>query len=110
MGQTRGSTPLNAFQITATPQGAADYPDGMLDASGKILGTYMHGLFHNDEFRQGFLNNLRRLWKLPDNKGVSAAKEDEYDKLAELVRQNLDIAKVYKIMENGISGFPLLRE
>jgi adenosylcobyric acid synthase len=103
MGQTRSHEQFSAFQITGTPQGPADYPDGVLDSSGKILGTYLHGLFHNDDFRQAFLNNLRRFWGLPDNKsGSAAAKDREYDKLAELVRQNLDIARIYRIMERGL--------
>jgi adenosylcobyric acid synthase len=102
MGRTITSASDGVFHINATPQGTADYTDGALDASGKVMGTYLHGLFFNDEFRAGFLNNLRRLNGLPDNKGGSAAKADEYDKLAELVRQNLDIAGVYKIVEAGI--------
>jgi adenosylcobyric acid synthase len=103
MGQTRGGEQLSAFQITGTPQGPADYPDGVLDSQGKILGTYLHGLFHNDDFRQAFLNNLRRFWGLPDNKsGSAAAKDREYDKLADLVRQNLDIARIYRIIERGL--------
>ena len=103
MGQTRSQEVTNAFHITATPQETVDYPDGALDASGRILGTYLHGLFYNDDFRQGFLNNLRRLCGLPDNRvGAGLNKDREYDKLAEIVRRNLDIAKIYQIMENEI--------
>lgn len=103
MGQTSTNALSNAFQITATPQGPADYPDGVLDSSGKILGTYLHGLFHNDDFRQGFLNNLRRLYGLPDNKAGSVmSKDHEYDKLADLVRRNMDIERIYQIIEAGV--------
>ena len=102
MGQTRSEEKTSAFQITETPQGKADYTDGVLNAQGTILGTYIHGLFHNDEFRQTFLNNLRRHWGLEGNKvGTDTDKDKQYDKLAELVRQNLNMTEVYKIMEAG---------
>ena len=103
MGQTRGNEQSAAFQITATPQGPADYSDGVLNPKGTILGTYMHGLFHNDDFRQVFLNNLRRFWGLAESKGSGAASKDrEYDKLADLVRHSLDIPEIYQIMEKGV--------
>jgi len=102
MGQTRSEEKTSAFQITETPQGKADYTDGVLNAQGTILGTYIHGLFHNDEFRQTFLNNLRRHWGLEGNKvGTDTDKDKQYDKFAELVRQNLNVTEVYKIMEAG---------
>ena len=102
MGQTRSEEKTSAFQITETPQGKADRNDGMLNKQGTILGTYMHGLFYNDEFRQTFLNNLRRHWGLEGNKvGTDTDKDKQYDKLAELVRQNLNMTEVYKIMEAG---------
>ncbi|MGD0780696.1 MAG: cobyric acid synthase [Dehalococcoidales bacterium] len=103
MGQTRSEEKSNAFKVIETPQGRTDYLDGALDATGMILGTYMHGLFHNDSFRQVFLNNLRRRWGLVENStGVGTEKDRQYDKLAELVRQNIDMARIYRIIEAGI--------
>jgi len=102
MGRT-GVSERSALMITGTPQGEINYPDGALDVSGIVLGTYLHGILQNDEFRHVLLNNVRRLWGLPENKKhVIFSKDREYDKLAELVRQNLDMAGVYKIMETGI--------
>jgi adenosylcobyric acid synthase len=99
MGQTHSEEKANAFQIIETPQGVTDYTDGVLNPRGTILGTYMHGLFHNDDFRQTFLNNLRRYWGLPENtNNASSAKEEQYDKLADLVRRSLDIPEIYRIM------------
>ncbi len=103
MGQTRSEEKSSAFQITETPQGPADYPDGVLNPQGTILGTYMHGLFYNDGFRQVFLNNLRRYWELEESKDSSInIKEQQYDKLAELVRRSLDITQIYRIMEESV--------
>ncbi len=100
MGQTRSEEKASAFQIIETPQGVADYADGVLNARGTILGSYLHGLFHNDSFRQTFLNNLRKHWGLAESEGNSKIdKERQYDRLAELVRQSLDIPEIYRIME-----------
>ncbi len=103
MGQTRRGEKLSAFKIVETPQGPADYTDGVLNSKGTILGTYLHGLFHNDSFRQGFLNNLRRYWGLPDDTGeMKNNKEEQYDKLAEHVRRSLKIPEIYRIMEGQV--------
>ena len=103
MGQPRRGEKADAFRITETPQGPADYTDGALNEKGTIIGTYLHGLFHNDAFRQTFLNNLRRHWGLAENAaGTILDKDREYDKLAELVRQSLNLPEIYRILEAGV--------
>jgi adenosylcobyric acid synthase len=103
MGQTTGNNTAAIFRVTSTPQGQADYTDGMINAKGNIFGTYIHGLFFNDDFRQTFLNNVRKYWGLAENdKGYIFGKDTEYDKLAEVVRKNMDIASIYRIMEAGL--------
>lgn len=102
MGQSRTEEQTKAFQIIQTPQGKTDYADGSLNEQGTIFGTYMHGLFQNDNFRQAFLNNLRRHWGVEESQGGTQDKEKQYDKLAALIRENLNIAEIYRIMEAGV--------
>ena len=103
MGQTDSQEKASTFRITETPEGSTDYGDGMLSKSGTVLGTYMHGLFYNREFCRVFLNALRRRWGLPaDEDKITTYKSDEYDKLAKLVRENLDIPAIYRIMQDKI--------
>jgi adenosylcobyric acid synthase len=103
MGQTQSREKMIAFRIIETPQGATDYTDGILNEKGTVFGTYIHGLFHNDDFRKVFLNNLRRYWGLSENqKGAATDKDRQYDKLADLVRGSLDIPRIYRIMEEDI--------
>ena len=102
MGQSYTEEQMKVFQIIQTPQGKTDYADGALNEQGTILGTYMHGLFQNDDFRQAFLNNLRRHWGMEESKGGNTSKEQQYDKLAVLIRENLNIAEIYRIMEAGV--------
>jgi adenosylcobyric acid synthase len=102
MGQTQTEGGSSPFRIYRTPEGAVDYEDGTMNASGTVLGTYMHGIFNNSGFRQGLLNWLRRRRGLPEIWGAGVDKEKEYDRLADLVRRNLDMKRLYKIMESGV--------
>jgi len=103
MGQTEGSEDTSAFHIRETPKGKVDYFDGRLNAQGTVLGTYMHGLFHNTGFRKALLNGLRRRCGLPENwDSPVTEKEEQYDRLAELVRHSLDMPAIYRILERGV--------
>ena len=102
MGQTRVASGAPAFHVCATPEGPADYADGVLDSRGMVMGTYLHGLFYNDAFRQAFLNNLRRLYGLAESNGATVSRDRDYDKLADLVRGSLDMPQVYRILEDGV--------
>jgi adenosylcobyric acid synthase len=103
MGQTPGREENSVLKIVETPRGDVDYFDGTRDPDGTVLGTYLHGLFYNDEFREAFLNNLRRHWGMVENaEGAALAKGPEYDKLAALVRSNLNIPGIYRIIEESV--------
>lgn len=73
-------------------------------AKENIFGTYIHGIFDNEKFTRNFLNNIRKrkgLEPLDYSFSFSEFKENEYNKLANLVRENLDMSKVYKIMQGN---------
>ena len=101
MGQTygNGSAP---FRITERSGTAVDSPDGACDEDGLTVGTYMHGLFHNHSLRHSLLMNLarRRGIELPD--GAILDLDAEYDKLAALVRESVDMDAIYGIA--GLDG------
>ena len=66
-----------------------------------VAGTYIHGIFDNSEFTSHFLNEVRKLKgldRIDENFSYSDYKNREYDKLAEVLRENLDIQKIYEIM------------
>jgi adenosylcobyric acid synthase len=97
MGQTKSQNHLPAFQITETPQGKPDYYDGTITNNGLIFGTYIHGIFHNTDFTHAILNRLRQRRGLPTTTATIINRQEHYDKLAELVRQNIDMQRVYEI-------------
>jgi adenosylcobyric acid synthase len=96
MGQTRGQGLAQPFQVAADRQ--EPHPDGATDEKGHIFGTYLHGLFHNEGFRKTFLNALRRRKGLAPIPGPALpSTEEQYDRLAELVRRSLNLDLVYRL-------------
>ncbi|MBW4083486.1 cobyric acid synthase [Paenibacillus sp. S150] len=76
-------------------------PEGWGTPEGRVWGTYLHGLFHNDGLRRAWLDGLRLskgLAPLTQTFSAAALREQEFDKLADAVRANLDMAAVYEIM------------
>ncbi|MFR8620000.1 MAG: cobyric acid synthase CobQ, partial [Romboutsia timonensis] len=67
-----------------------------------VVGTYIHGIFDEIDFTRELLNSIREekgLEKLQSNvTSFDEFKQNEYDKLADLLRENLDIQKIYEIM------------
>jgi len=67
-----------------------------------VFATYIHGIFDNSKFTNDFLNVVRRKKYMPEQKETlffNEFKEREYDKLAKLLRENLDIEEIYKILD-----------
>ncbi|WP_430735635.1 cobyric acid synthase [Halodesulfovibrio aestuarii] len=65
-----------------------------------VWGTYLHGVFDNDEFRRAFLNDLRIRKGLSPLQGVqtSFSIDPALDRLAHTVREALDMKKVYEVL------------
>lgn len=99
MGETTlldGVRPL--MQLCKNGQYTAD---GAVSDNGQVFGTYLHGLFDSDAFTRALVNGLR------ERKGLTALGSDfhyahykaqQFDILAESMRQHIDIEKIYSIM------------
>ena len=78
--------------------------DGCVNESGNVIGTYIHGIFDNIEFTRTILNNVRKIKGLDsiesEIKSFSEFKEKEYNRLADIVRENVDMDKIYAIINN----------
>ncbi|MTI82039.1 MAG: cobyric acid synthase [Firmicutes bacterium] len=80
---------------------------GTASFCGRVWGTYLHGIFENIELTLAWVNSLRRDRGLADIKvsQVSTISRDAvYDKLADQVRQHLNMEKLYRIIiqESGV--------
>lgn len=66
-----------------------------------IIATYLHGIFDNKDFTDVLLNEIRRrkgLEEVNNNISYEEYKLKEFDKLEKLVRENVDIDEIYKII------------
>ncbi len=104
MGQTvlkEGARPF--VHIEQRLEEKVDVMDGAIDESGRVFGTYLHGIFDNREFSEAFVNQIRHekgLDKLESSKETfSDFKNREYDKLAEILEQSLDIDAIIRIAD-----------
>jgi adenosylcobyric acid synthase len=87
-----------AFKIMRRSEVSVDIEDGAVLDGGRVWGTYIHGLFDNDEFRKRFIDSLKGDGVEGRIGSFVAFKEMEYDRLATLVRANLDMETLYNIL------------
>jgi adenosylcobyric acid synthase len=59
----------------------------------------VHGIFENDSLRAALLRSLRRRRGLPDpaTPGPSVPKQDEFDRLAAMLREHLDLPELRRL-------------
>ena len=101
MGITTGEGVDHPFRIEDRADAAvteATAWDGAMDDRGLVLGTYVHGLFHNGELCQSLLREVarRKGVALPDA-SQELSLDREYDKLAEWVRGSLNMDLIYEM-------------
>ena len=94
---------LPVFHVYHSLEEDQEYDEGAINSEGTVMGTYLHGIFDNAVFRNGFLKSLRTYHKLPErNEDIPASREKNYDRLAENVRRHLDMKKIYEIIESEL--------
>ena len=75
--------------------------------SENIFGTYVHGIFDAPGIAETVVNALLRKKGLPALEEAAAFnfeayRESQYDRLAEILRQHLDMKEIYRILEAGV--------
>lgn len=74
-------------------------------ARGNVIGTYVHGFFDSEEISKSIIAALMRekgIYEMPKTFDMQSHKENSYEELARIARQNMDIQKIYEIIERGI--------
>lgn len=104
-----GTTELNTSYLVAplfnVNKGNGNNDLGLYDGacSNNVFGTYLHGIFHNYNFRREFLNYLREKKGLEKKYGedpYETKKDYSLNKLAEIVEKNLDMEIIDKLLFN----------
>lgn len=68
--------------------------DGCVSEDGKVAGTYLHGIFDNDTF----VNEYFPVQHKKQEQTLEQFKQIQYDKLADLIRNSLDMEQIYRII------------
>jgi adenosylcobyric acid synthase len=100
MGQTYRNGMTAPFRIEKRSAKICSDDDGALSADGNVIGTYIHGLFHNDGLRDGVLQELgRRKGQTFAASPVKFSADEQYDKLAAHVRASLNMELIQRILD-----------
>jgi adenosylcobyric acid synthase len=105
MGETR-RTAKSAKPFAAIIERAGkrvDIQDGCISQEGNVMGTYIHGIFDNDDFRFKLILHLEKKKGQRPSRGYltefKRIKEQKYDELADMVRQNVNMGIIYDMMK-----------
>nr|WP_246627362.1 cobyric acid synthase [Paenibacillus solanacearum] len=101
MGQTEFTRPVrHPFEIVR--EDGSRQEEGAATEDGRVWGTYLHGILHNDDFRRAWLNRVRLdkgLEPLPAELRFMERREAAFDRLADHVRAHLDLPQLYAMIK-----------
>jgi len=101
-GRTSPGAP-SPFAIVERGGRPVDEMDGAVNATGTVLGTYLHGLFENDALRKVLLQCLAARKGIVADPRWGAPRADRYERLADAVARAIDVPAIAKLV--GLS-FP----
>ena len=80
---------------------------------GAVAGTIWHGLLENDAFRRDYLADVARAagrrFVVSSSTSFSSVREAKFERLADLVAENLDTGAVYRLLDGLPTDFRTLR-
>ena len=105
MGTTKFTKEANhPFMITKRADKDVQVAEGVINQEQNVMGAYIHGIFDNDKYRRSLINILRKrkgLEALPVSTNYAAAKQAAFNRLADTVRQNMNMEKLREILQDA---------
>ena len=92
------------FTITKRSETPITVVDGFIDGHHQVMGTYIHGVFDNDEFRRFIINQLRLRKGLEETPVVFhyfEHKNKAYNRLADIVEEHLDMDYIMTLLKDN---------
>ncbi len=104
MGQTERALPPLAYVMESQSGSHLAKMDGCQRKN--VYGTYIHGFFDSENIADTVVTALRKKKGLATQPGTAVSyleyKEKQYDRLADLLRESLDMDRIYSLM--GLRG------
>jgi len=88
IGRTEGADRARPFALID------GQPEGAISASGKVIGSYLHGLFGADDFRAAFLSGLGIK---ASGQSHAAGVEDTLEALADHIEAHLEVTGLLRL-------------
>ena len=78
--------------------------DGVSNAQGNVLGTYLHGIFDDGQFFRALIRHIRGDAAASDSPALTMDqfREREFDRIADIVRASVDMDRIYRIIKGQI--------
>lgn len=109
-GKSNKLIPL--FRIKSRGDNPVDIDDGFIKpnggTNGTVFGSYIHGIFNNYFIRKLILDMLRKKNNIKSDNNTDGFlsyevfKQKQYDRLADIYRENMNMDLFYRILENGL--------
>jgi len=97
-----GRTKAEGYIFELTRESGRKTFDGVASEDGMVFGTYLHGIFENNAFRRRLLNSVRKKKGLselpPRDVDPILERQREYDRIADVVRGNIDMDFIYGLL------------
>lgn len=103
MGRTEsiGENAIPFSRVVKRGEEECNEIDGYMSLDGRVWGTYLHGIFDNEDFLEEFVSSIYKrkgIEKQVKVEPLRDIKATRYDKLAMAVRNALDMDTIYDIM------------
>ncbi|WP_273365977.1 cobyric acid synthase [Alicyclobacillus herbarius] len=98
--QTRDGA-VRPFAQTWVRDDAHRKEEGCITLDGRVIGTYLHGILHNDEFRRAWLREICAAQGIPYTPAsvtVDEAREAALNRLAAVVRRHIRMDLIYQCL------------
>ena len=101
MGETTADGGCDYFADVTDCVTGQRYADGAV--KNNVCGTYIHGILDSPGLLQGLLMPLYREKGIQPGtyRDLQAYKQEQYDRLAEVIRTHLDMDAVYRIIDRA---------
>lgn len=79
----------------------AEREDGIFAEEGRLIGSYFHHLFYNDQWRTWWLNRLRKNRSLPEQpvRSLQSERQKGYEQAADWLEAELDVRRLLDKIE-----------